>query len=366
MEKKVAFLACSTGWGGLEMHIVKLHQWLSQRNNKVLLFTSSASALAGKKEEINAQPIVIPRKGKYFDIINAFLFSKRLKREGVKTVILFANQDLDFIFFTKLFYRDLKIIYQQHMQIGIAKKDWLHTLRFMAIDLWITPLERLKEEVISRTNFDRQKIVVQPLGVEPVSLQRRERKKHSPVTQRTLHLGIIGRIDEGKGQLFVLHCLRLLKEKGFNIHLTVTGSPTIDDPSALEYEQKLLDFVQDAGLSAHVTFQHHQSNSDEFFDKTDICVLASRSETFGLVAIEAMLREVIVMAPDSGNTIEILDYGKLGIIYRYGDQEDFCQKVLSYIDHEDDYQKMITHALQCAREKFNPKKECTLFEDHMI
>jgi D-inositol-3-phosphate glycosyltransferase len=66
----------------------------------------------------------------------------------------------------KLFFKSLILLYQQHMQIGIRKRDFIHTLRFKSINYWICPLNYLRVEVLERTRFAVDKIKVIPIGVE--------------------------------------------------------------------------------------------------------------------------------------------------------------------------------------------------------
>ncbi len=63
-----------------------------------------------------------------------------------------------------------KLLYQQAMQFGVAKRDVFHTLRFRPIDAWVSTLEFLRNQVERATRFPKERIHVVPLGVDPSRL----------------------------------------------------------------------------------------------------------------------------------------------------------------------------------------------------
>ena len=60
------------------------------------------------------------------------------------------------------------------MQIGINKKDWLHTFRFKSIDVWVSPLPFLKREIAIRTHFPLNRVKVLPIGVNTKEFEFRK------------------------------------------------------------------------------------------------------------------------------------------------------------------------------------------------
>ena len=131
-----------------------------------------------------------------------------LRNKGIKTLMVFDNKDLDVIAWAKnLFFKGLKVIYQQQMQIGINKRDFIHDFRFKMINYWITPLQYLKNEVLEKTNVNADKIKVIPLCTQISRFVDREHSKLEArqalnILPKAPLLGIIGRITEKKGQLF--------------------------------------------------------------------------------------------------------------------------------------------------------------------
>ena len=207
-SRKIAFMMTSTGWGGLEMNVLKIARSLTQFDYNITLITQEGSPLHLKGKDSFNEIIILLKTRKYFEFRLAFRISKSLREKGIKILIVFDNSDLDVIAWAKhLFFKGLKVIYQQQMQIGINKRDLIHDFRFKMINYWITPLQYLKNEVLEKTNVPADKIKVIPLCTET---SRYLDRKHSKLEARqalnilpkALLLGIIGRITRKKGQLF--------------------------------------------------------------------------------------------------------------------------------------------------------------------
>ncbi|MFH1121554.1 MAG: glycosyltransferase family 4 protein [Bacteroidota bacterium] len=182
--------------------------------------------------------------------------------------------------------------------------------------------------------------------------------------------GIIGRITEKKGQLFLIESLLKLKQKGIIIELLIFGSATVNDPECQEYYNKLLGFVKLNELNDVVHFVEYQDDISLFYNAVDVFVLASHSETYGMVTIEAMLSQLPIIATKSGGTAEILDSGKLGLLYEYNDYEDFCRKIIWLMNNKTETESMAYNARKTAVEKYRLENEIneidSLIESKMI
>jgi D-inositol-3-phosphate glycosyltransferase len=55
----------------------------------------------------------------------------------------------------------LRLLYQQHMQLSLAKRGFVHTLHYRALDAWLSPLPGLAQQVLAKTRLH-----VVPLGIE--------------------------------------------------------------------------------------------------------------------------------------------------------------------------------------------------------
>ncbi|MFC2101777.1 glycosyltransferase, partial [Bacteroidota bacterium] len=159
---------CSSGsWGGLEMNTARLAQWMVERHHRVTLFCIEDSPLAQQSASASIPLKYISRNKRYFDLPGAVVVKRELARLNIQTVILVDNRDLDFGALVKLLsLNKIRLIYQQHMRLGIQKKDPIHTFRFRQLDAWITLLPYMKEEILSKTAYPKKRIHQIPLGLD--------------------------------------------------------------------------------------------------------------------------------------------------------------------------------------------------------
>ncbi len=361
--KKIAVFITSSGWGGLEMNTVKLSKLLIENGYSIVLFTSKKSTLLEKSNGVFNDVEIIEKPRKYFAFRSAKKISSLLKKHEINVVLCVDNKDLDVLAWTKrLFRKSMKLIYQQHMQIGLNKKDFFHTFRFKAIDKWISPLPFLKVEIGLRTHFPLNRVEVIPIGLDTSKFLK---NKYSKKEARDLLgiqtdlplLGIIGRISEKKGQLFVVESVLELKNQGFHVELLIFGSATINDENDQKYDQKLRNFVINNGLSDSIHFIDYQSDVSKFYNAIDVFVLASHSETYGMVTIEAMLSGVPVVATNSGGTPEILANGRLGHLYPFENQIKFCKELKIVLNEMEQTRSMTANAKDVASMIYNQKAE---------
>jgi glycosyltransferase involved in cell wall biosynthesis len=354
----IAFISTSTGWGGLEMNILKLAGLLKDKGYHIMLITHENSTIYNKGKDLFLTRILLKNKRKYFDFKSAKIISNALQKEGIKTIIVFDNQDLDVVAWTKkLFLSKLNVIYQQHMQIGINKRDILHTFRFNSINYWISPLQYLKNEISERTRFPVDRVKVIPICLDVKKFVQRKYSKQEALNALNISpkaplVGIIGRIDRKKGQLFLVESLMKLKQKGVDVELLIFGNATVNDAESKDYYNEICNTVKLNNLDDCIHFSEYREDVAIFYNAVDVFVLASHSETYGMVTIEAMLSKTPVIATKSGGTNEILENGNLGALYEYGNQDDFCQQLIWMIHHENESANRVEKAHEVASQKY--------------
>lgn len=111
-----------------------------------------------------------------------------------------------------------------------------------------------------------------------------------------------------------------------------------------EYEQKLAPMLKHPSVKV----LGHRSDVPELMRKSDILVLPSIEEGFGLVIAEAMGSGCVPLASDA--CTEICSHMKTGLVHRVGDVEALCQHITML--HED---RSLLERLRDASLKFAPE-----------
>jgi len=87
------------------------------------------------------------------------------------------------------------------------------------------------------------------------------------------------------------------------------------------------------GVAGEVLFVGKQSNMTQLLSISDILLLPSDLESFGLVALEAMACEVPVIATRVGGVPEVVRHGVDGFLYDVGDVSSMAEGCLAILDN---------------------------------
>lgn len=110
--------------------------------------------------------------------------------------------------------------------------------------------------------------------------------------------------------------------------------------------------VRAQGLHARVRFLGRQSEFAEVLGDSDVFVLPSRTESFGVAALEAMACGVPVVASRVGGLPEVVTPGETGELVGCGDVEGMAQAVLGIVSDPSRREALGTQARARAVERF--------------
>jgi glycosyltransferase involved in cell wall biosynthesis len=306
---KIAFYCSSISWGGLEMNTLRYAKAFQSEGFQIELYLVEGTTLFQHATEQELPVISIARNKKYFDFKHARQVAKKFEKDSIDVVHFRDNRDLDFLGWVTFFSsRKIKLIYHQAMQLGVSKKDLLHTLRFKRIDTWVSTLNYMHKQVLTHTRFPAEMLHVIPLGtaIEADSiLSKEEARAALNLPMEKFIVGVVGRLDEKKGQLEVIEAISSVKESNKNLHVVFIGDKTKNE--ADEYVQKLNGKIAKEQLHEIVSFLPHQSNMQKLYGAFDLVIVPSWEETFGTVTIEAMASGVPVIGSNTAGTAEILE-----------------------------------------------------------
>ncbi|MEM8960384.1 MAG: glycosyltransferase [Acidobacteriota bacterium] len=174
----------------------------------------------------------------------------------------------------------------------------------------------------------------------------RFRERHGIAPERPT-LTHISRVAFEKNIDFILRVLDRVRAEIPDVLLVIAG-----EGPALNSLKKT---VQNLGLDQHVLFVGYLSRDDALLDcyrAADAFVFASRTETQGLVILEAMASGLPVVSTAVMGTREILEAGK-GALVADDDIEDFRAKVVTILRDRELRQRLAVEAREYANEWSN-------------
>jgi N-acetyl-alpha-D-glucosaminyl L-malate synthase BshA len=120
--------------------------------------------------------------------------------------------------------------------------------------------------------------------------------------------------------------------------------------------------VQEYELEDHVIFVGKQSNIDELIASSDVFLLPSSQESFGLVALEAMAYGVPVVATNVGGLPEVIENGDTGFLVGVGDIDAMAAKAIEIMSNPERAKQMGARGRQRAREAFTVERILPQYE----
>ena len=119
--------------------------------------------------------------------------------------------------------------------------------------------------------------------------------------------------------------------------------------------------ARELGISDKVFFLGKSKRIEQITSISDVFLLPSETESFGLVALEAMASGVAVVSSNVGGLPEVNEDGVTGFLNEVGDIEGMIDSVLNILKDKDTLARFKTNALEHSK-KFELRKIVPLYE----
>jgi L-malate glycosyltransferase len=120
--------------------------------------------------------------------------------------------------------------------------------------------------------------------------------------------------------------------------------------------------ARNSGVEHKVHFMGKQDNIEEFIGISDLLLLPSETESFGLVALEAMACEVPVVASRVGGLPEVVADGIAGFLVELGNTAEMAQRALTILAQDSVRRQMGRQARETASARFCSTKIIPQYE----
>ena len=173
---------------------------------------------------------------------------------------------------------------------------------------------------------------------EHIELREAPRKE----LPNTPTIGVVSRLEEIKGMDLVIPAFAQLLTLCPQARLLIVGDGSL--------RGKMEAQARDLGVEAHIEWAGRQEQGalQAFYDRIDLFWMPSRSEGFGLSALEAMARGCPVVASDVGGLPELLEEGKAGILIPPEDTDAIAHASCHILSEPQQWQQLSCAALDRA------------------
>lgn len=126
--------------------------------------------------------------------------------------------------------------------------------------------------------------------------------------------------------------------------------------------EKAEELTEELGLQNRVIFLGESNEVDKILCFSDLFLLPSEKESFGLAALEAMVNGVPVISTNSGGLPEVNRHGFSGYLSDIGNIEEMASYGISILDNQETLEQFKENALKQAK-NFDINKVVPLYEN---
>jgi len=198
-----------------------------------------------------------------------------------------------------------------------------------SVDGYIFNSNTTKDSVETLTNLDKPYVISSPGGDRFNTKITRDFVSSRVASSDRLNIIFIGNVIPRKQLMVLVEALGLIKSDLW--HLDVVGKTDVDS----RYFDNVITLVNNLSLRDRVTFSGALSDIElsERLNNSDLLVVPSSWEGFGIVYLEGMGFGLPAIATTEGAAKEIIQHGENGYLIDKGDSKALASHLQSLINH---------------------------------
>lgn len=360
MKKKVLFYNGSLRMGGIERVLVEVLQNLDRSNLDIdLVIEDGIRSLNVFEKDIPndiklyyLKPEEVIKKTDFYRQNRKNLFYKIMynlmmayegyvKRENLKKIVKDKYYDVVIDF-------DMGLSKQIDLVEAKKKIAWVHSSiekwyvkesrikrlgeRLKKYDKIVTICEAMKESTEKLYPFLKDKIVriYNPFNFERIIENSKERvnEKLKEYYEKDFIVSVMRLTDNSKDFDTLILGFKLAKERGVKEKLYILG----EGPDREKIEEK----IKKEGMENEIILLGNIKNPYPWIKKAKMLVHSSKFEGFGLVLVEGLILNKIVISSDCPiGPKEILENGEIGYLYNVGDFRKLGELIVKNLENSD-------------------------------
>lgn len=194
-------------------------------------------------------------------------------------------------------------------------------------------------------NFPEKRLEVVHNGIEIDSFVDNHDKAELPVQNGDTIITCIAELHHRKGHRYLLEAFKKLQVHMPRLQLILVGT----GPAELELKEL-------ASQTPNVHFLGWRNDIAQILKASDLFVLPSLREAFGLSVIEAMASGVLAIAANNGGTVDIIKDGVTGYLVPPASSEAIAEKIVIALKNPAQKKDIEREALHSVKKNFTAEK----------
>lgn len=136
--------------------------------------------------------------------------------------------------------------------------------------------------------------------------------------EEEITFSFIGELSTRKNQMFLLKFIRDLKKFNINAKLNLIGDGFL--------KNKIVKRIKKYGIEDQVVMVGYIQNIEEYINKSNYYICASKIEGLPFNILEAMFAGSVVFSSDIKGTVDLIDDLENGVLFKLNDMDDLINK----------------------------------------
>jgi glycosyltransferase involved in cell wall biosynthesis len=311
--------------GGVTTHIGLLGAELVARGHAVSLITTRNSANEQFEKGVRSRGVKLFSGSLYpstpYNLYKSIVDVSRIVRQNNIDILHSHHR------FTTVVGRLVSVITNTPLVVTVHefKQNWRLLASLWQGNITITPSQALKDHLQSVYKIADAHIFVIPHAIQAQPEYNPARiaslRERLNLTPTSICITFIGRLSEEKGCQFFIEAVPLIERSNKDIRFMVIGSGP--DETALQRQAQK--------LGQDIAFLGNRNDISDLLQLTNIVVIPSVTESFSLVALEAMLAARPVVAAAAGGLVEVVRHGITGFLVPPKSPSHIAESVLTLV-----------------------------------
>ncbi len=216
----------------------------------------------------------------------------------------------------------------------------------------IVQLEKLEELY----NYKASNIADIPPGVDIHTYHlpsKKDLKQKTSLPKK--YVFCISRIDTNKGHDFLLHAFDLVRKRIPDVDLVIGGGSPNPKQREIDLYQKMKDIIKEKGMDGRVQLIGYVPDEmmPIYYQQSEMFVLPSLFEPFGMTTQEAMACGKAVIASKFGGIRNVIEDGTNGLLVDPSNAEEFANAMIKLIEDPEKAETIGANAYQTVQDHFS-------------
>jgi glycosyltransferase involved in cell wall biosynthesis len=336
-------------WGGAEVWLMDIMGGLQSHGHEVTLVCRPGTILE-KNARAHGFDVITVRMRSDFDPLVVLAMLRIIRRKHIDLVCTNMDKEMRFAGLAARLARHVAVVPSREVDYPIKNKLRYRLAYRKLSDRVMTNSESTRRTLLASAPWmSPRRVEVVYKGIDPApylvnadegAIVRRELgiDMNDPV------VGFVGQIIERKGIPDIIDAIPHVAKEIPNVRFLFAGEGKL--------EQFLLDHARELGVQDHVVYAGFRSDVVRVMKAIDVLVLASVTEGFGYVLVEAMAAGKPVVATRVSSIPEIVRDGETGLLVDVHRPDQLAASLVDILRDKTRAADMGAHGRQVVLENF--------------